>query len=164
MAADQARFTLKLSAARNLSNATVTVRLAKFRGTGGTIMAYAQEGGPNFAILYSAPFAISSLASSMQDVVLNVSAATGTANRAAIERIGVQISGAGSGALSNPTVIYVDRVDVANSSPATGSFTFDTSDSVYTTATSDGPSSKIWLNSFSEDTNVSGAAVGWLGP
>jgi hypothetical protein len=163
MSADQARFTLPLSSATDLTLATVTVRLAKLRGTGGTLMVYLQTGGPTFGLLFSAPIAIASLTSTNQDVALTVATATGTANRAAIERIGVQIIGAGGGTLSNPTVIYVDRIDISFFSVATTSFTFDASDSVYTTPTSTGPAEKMWLNNYRADTTVSRAAITWLG-
>jgi hypothetical protein len=43
------------------------------------------------------------------------------------------------------------------------SFPFDTSSTVTTTPTSNGPNNVMWLNNYSADTNVA-AALSWLGP
>jgi hypothetical protein len=137
--------------------------MARQRGTGGTILAYIQEGAPQFTLGFSAPIRIDSLSSTMQNVVWNIADTAGNADATAIRRIGIEIAGTGGSPFTNPTVIYIDRVDV--SSPAGyGSWAFDTSSSVYVTPTSSGPQECVWLNNHSDDTNVSGASISWLGP
>jgi hypothetical protein len=163
MTTDQARFALTLPSATDLSDTTITLRVARQKGTGGTILVYLQAGGPNYTLLFSAAIKINSLSSSMQNIVWNVGDATGSAGAAA-ERIGLEIVGTGGSSFSNPTVIYIDRVDVARSSLAMGSWTFDTAASINTTPTTSGAAGRMWLNSYSADTNVSGATISWLGP
>lgn len=164
MTSDRARFTLSLPSKTDLTDATITLRASRQRGTGGTLLAYVQEGSPNYAMLFSAPIAINSLGTAMQSIIWNIGDAAGSADTTAIERIGIEIVGTGGSSFTNPTVIYVDRVDVVGSSLGTGSWPLDTSASVHTTPTSSGPVGKMWLNSYSADTNVSSAAISWLGP
>jgi hypothetical protein len=162
LASEQARFAISLVAARDLSSATITFRVARLKGTDGTLLAYVQEGAPNFARRSSAPIAIASISTSMQDIVWDVAgtpATAGSADTTAIQRIGLEISGADGRSFSNPTVIYLDRV-----STAVVSWTFDTVDSVYTATTMSGPAGQIWLNSYSAETNVAGASITWVGP
>jgi hypothetical protein len=61
-------------------------------------------------------------------------------------------------------VLYVDRIAVAGATPSVTAYPFDTSDTVHTTPTSQGPTGQLYLNNYSGDTNVTGAAVSWLGP
>jgi hypothetical protein len=96
-------------------------------------------------------------------VVWNIADTAGSADTTAIERLGIEITGTGGSSFTNPTVLYVDRVDVTRPS-GYHSWGFDTSSSVYTTPTSSGPQGCVWLNSYSADTNVSGASISWLGP
>jgi hypothetical protein len=159
MASDRAHFTILLSAKSDLSSATITLRVARLKGIGGTILAYVQGGSPDYILRFGMPIEIDSLGTSMQDVVWKVADTRGSADLTAIERIGIEINGSGGGPYSNPTVIYVDRMDVASSS-----WTFDAAASVYTTPTVSGPVAQIWLNNHSGDTTVSDASVSWLGP
>jgi hypothetical protein len=161
---DRARFPISLPSKGDFTDATVTVRVARPKGTGGTVLLYLQEGGPDYGIYFSAPIKISSLGASMQNVVWNMADTSAGTSATAIERIGIEVVGTGGSPYTNPTVLYVDRVDVTGSSLTTGSWTFDASSSVHTTPTSSGPVNKIWLNSYSADTTVSGATISWLGP
>jgi len=97
-------------------------------------------------------------------VVWNVKDSTGTPDATGIERIGIQIDGAGGSPYTNPSIILVDSIVVTGSSLKPGSFTFDTASTVYTTKTSSGPVGTMWLNNYAGDTNVADASISWLGP
>ena len=99
----------------------------------------------------------------MQSVVWDIADTAGSADTTAIRRIGIEISGTGGSPFTNPTVLYVDRVDVSSPS-GYASWDFDMSSSVHTTPTANGPLECVWLNNHSDDTNVSGASISWLGP
>jgi len=161
---DHVHFAILLPSATDLTNATVTLRLALEAGAGGTISMYVQQGGPNYGWRFSNPIRLGMLSPTMQTVVWNVKDSTGTPDATGIERIGIQVDGAGGSPYTSPSVILVDSIVVTGSSLASGSFTFDTSSSVYTTKTSSGPVGTIWLNNYAGDTNVAGATISWVGP
>jgi hypothetical protein len=163
-AADQAHFTITLPAATDFSAATIAIRVARYAGTGGWFKAYIQEGSPNFLYQDSVETTIASIGTSMQTISWDVATAGTTADKTIIRRIGVEISGNGASSWTNPTVVYVDSITVTGTTLAMSSFTFDTSATVSTTPTGNGPNNVIWLNNFSGDTNVTGATLGWLGP
>lgn len=161
---DMAHFTLLLPSSTDLSAATVTFRVAKLAGTGGTLRGYIQEGSPDYHVQYDAATVISSIGSSMQTISWSIATAGTAANKAAIQRIGIEINGANGSAWTNPTVIYLDSIVVTGATLSPSSYPFDAASSVHTTPTGQGPAGKLYQNNFSEDTNVTGAAVSWLGP
>lgn len=79
----------------------------------------------------------------------------------AIERVGIELVGEGSASCTN--LIYVHRVSVTRGRGDDQDWTFDTAASIWTTQGTNGPVGKMWLNRYAADTNVSGAAIEWLG-
>jgi hypothetical protein len=161
---DKAHFTIGLTSATDFRTATITFRVARYAGTGGWFKGYIQEGSPNYLYQDSVETPIASIGTSMQTITWDVATAGTTADKSIISRIGIEISGAGASSWTNPTVIYVDSITVTGATLTISSFPFATSSTVYATPTSSGPNGAIWLNDYSGDTNVTGAAVTWLGP
>lgn len=161
---DKAHFTIALPAATDFRTATIAFRVARYAGSGGWFKGYIQEGSPNYLYQDSVETQISSIGTTMQTITFDVATAGTAADKTIISRIGIEISGAGASSWTNPTVIYVDSIVVTGTTLTMSSFTFDTASTVSTTPTSSGPTNVIWLNNYSGDTNVTGAAVGWLGP
>jgi hypothetical protein len=162
--ADQAHFTIGLPAATDFRAATIAFRVARLAGSGGWFKGYIQEGSPNYRFQANTETTIASIGTSMQTITWDIATAGTTADKSIISRIGIEISGAGATAWTNPTVIYVDSITVTGTTLTTSSFTFGTASTVYTTPTSSGPSDVIWLNDHNTDTTVTGAAISWLGP
>lgn len=161
---DKAHFTIGLPTATDFRTATIAFRVARYAGTGGWFKGYIQEGSPNYLYQDSVETQIASIGTSLTTITWDVATAGTTADKSIISRIGIEISGAGATSWTNPTVIYVDSITVTGTTLTTPSFPFATSSTVYTTPTSSGPNDLIWLNNYSGDTNVTGAAVSWLGP
>lgn len=161
---DRAHFTLLLPSVTDLSAATITFRIAKLAGTGGTFKGYIQEGSPDYSIQDGVSTPIADIDTSMQEIAWSIAGAGNAADKTMIRRIGIEIAGTGGSTFTNPTVLYLDSIVVTGSSLNPASFTFDTSGTVYTTPTGEGPPSQLYLNNYSADTNVTGAALSWLGP
>ncbi len=161
---DHVHFAILLPAATDLTSATVTLRLALEAGAGGTISMYVQQGSPDFGWRFSNPIRLGMLGPAMQSIVWNVKDSTGTPDATGIERIGIQVDGAGGSPYASPSVILVDSIVVTGSSLASGVFDFDSASSVYTTKTASGPVETIWLNNYAVDTNMADAAISWVGP
>jgi hypothetical protein len=162
--ANRAHFTLLLPADTDLSAATVTFRVAKRAGTGGTFKGYIQEGAPDYSLQDGVNTTIASIGTTMQNIVWNIAGAGTAADKTIIRRIGIEIAGTSGSSWTNPTVLYVDSIVVTGATLTPASYTFDTAASVYTTPVDQGPEGELFLNSYSGDTNVTGAAVSWLGP
>jgi hypothetical protein len=161
---DRAHFALLLPAATDLSAATITFRIANIAGTGGSFKGYIQEGAPDYVSQFSNGTTLASLTSDMQEITWNVASAGTAADKTQIRRIGIEIMGSGGSSWTNPTIVYVDRIVVTGSSLTPASYPFDTTDTVYTTPTGQGPTGALYLNDHPGDTNVTGAALSWLGP
>jgi hypothetical protein len=162
--ANKAHFTLLLPGATDLSAATITFRVAKLAGTGGTFKGYIQEGSPNYQLQDGVNTTIASIGTGMQNIAWSIASAGTAANKTSIQRIGIEIAGTSGSSWTNPTVLFVDSIVVTGSSLTSGSYTFDTEATVYTTPTEQGPAGRLFLNSYADDTNVTGAAISWLGP
>jgi hypothetical protein len=134
------------------------------RCAGGTFKGYIQEGGPNYLLQDGVNTTIASIGTGMQNIVWSIAGAGAAADKTIIERIGIEIAGTSGASWTNPTVLYVDRIDVTGSALSPASYTFDTAATVHTTPTGQGPVGRIYLNNYSGDTNVTGAAISWLGP
>jgi hypothetical protein len=161
---DRAHFVIGLPAATDFSTATIAIRIARYAGTGGHFKAYIQEGSPNYLQQVSTETLIANIGTTMQTIMWDVATAGTAADKTIISRVGLEVIGTGATAWTNPTVLYVDSVVITGTNLTMASFTFDTSASVSTTPTSSGPNNVMWLNNFSSDTNVTGAALSWLGP
>jgi hypothetical protein len=161
---DRAHFTLLLPADTDLSAATITFRVAKIAGTGGTFRGYIQEGSPNYASQGATGTTIASMSTGMQDIAWSIASAGTAADKTRIRRIGIEIVGTGGSSWTNPTVLYVDRIVVTGSSLSPATYPFGTASTVHTTPTEQGPTGALYLNSHSGDTTVTGAAISWLGP
>jgi hypothetical protein len=161
---DQAHFTVTLPVATDFSAATIAIRVARYAGTGGWFKAYIQEGSPDYFYQDNVETTIASIGTSMQTISWDVATAGTTADKTIIRRIGIEISGNGASSWTSPTVLYIDSITVTGTTLAMSSFTFDTSSTVSTTPTGNGPNNVIWLNNYSGDTNVTGAMLSWLGP
>jgi hypothetical protein len=161
---DRAHFVIGLPSPTDFSMATIAIRVARYAGTGGHFKAYIQEGSPNYLQQVSTETNIASIGTAMQTINWDVSTAGTGADKTIISRVGLEIIGTGATSFTNPTVIYVDSITITGTTLTMASFPFDTSSTVSTTPTSSGPNNVMWLNNFSADTNVTGAALSWLGP
>jgi len=162
---ERAHYCLTLSGLTDFSAATITFRVARLAGTGGEFLGYIQHGGtPDYLYVESAHTQISSIGTSLSNIVWDVSTVTGTFDKTVIARIGIEVTSEGSSAWTNPTVLYIDSVTVTGSNPAIAAWTFDTSATVYTTPVNSYGTGPIWLNNYSADTTAAGSAISWLGP
>ncbi len=125
---------------------------------------YVQQGAPDFGWRFSNPIRLGMLGSTMQSIVWNVKDSSGTPDATGIQRIGIQVDGAGGSPYTSPSVILIDSVVVTGSSLPQGSFTFASATNVYTTKTASGPAGTMWLNNYAGDTNIADAAISWVGP
>jgi len=162
-ASDKAHLLISLSSAADLSGATVSMRLYVEAGQGGVIFNYVQDSGSfHFLGVPSAQRQKLSGLSGWSTVTWNVGsepeAGTGIV-KTSIKNIGIEVNAQSSTVWSNPTIIYVDSITV--SSPSL-SFTFDTTNSVYTTPTTTSASGQaLWLNNGSTDTTAAGTTISW---
>jgi len=162
---ERAHYCLTLSGLTDFSAATITFRVARLAGTGGEFLGYIQHGGtPDYLYAESAHTQVSSIGTSLSNIVWDVSTVTGTFDKTVIARIGIEVTSEGSSAWTNPTVLYIDSVTVTGSTPAIAAWTFDTSATVYTTPVNSYGVGPIWLNNYSADTTAAGSAISWLGP
>jgi hypothetical protein len=160
---DRARFVLSIAPGTDLTDATITLRIARPKGTSGKFRAYIQEGGPDYHVRFGPSINLAALSTSMSSITFKIDDSITSVDVTAIARMGVEISGEGGSSFTNPTLIYVDRISVVGEWVADQDFTFDTAASVSTTPTNSGPLGKMWLNNYKADTNMSGAAIEWLG-
>jgi hypothetical protein len=160
---DRAHFVIGLPSPTDFSAAMIAIRVARYAGTGGHFKVYIQEGSPAYLQQVSTETPIANIGTAMQTINWDVSTAGTGADKTIISRVGIEIIGTGSTSWTNPTVIYVDSVTITGTNLTMASFPFDTSSTVTTTPTSNGPNNVMWLNNYSADTNVA-AALSWLGP
>ena len=141
------------------------MRLARVSALGGKIMAYVQEGPPDYFATYSPSIDIAALSTSMQLLAWSPKSDEGMADLSAIARIGIELNGVGGSAFASPTIVDVDRIEISGvSALPRAAWDFDDSLSIFGEATTIGPVDRLWLNSSTYDTTVMGAAVLWMGP
>jgi hypothetical protein len=162
-AADQAHFVVGLPAATDFTTAMMAFRVSRLAGTGGMFKVYIQEGAPAYLYQVGPDTPIASIGTAMQTINYDVATFGAAANKTIISRIGIEIIGTGSTSWANPTVIYIDSITVTGTTLTMATFNFDAPTTVSTTPTSNGPSDIMWLNNYSADTTVTGAALSWLG-
>ena len=137
---DHARFVVSLPGPTDVSTATVAFRVIKRQGTGGSFRLFIQSGAPDFSLAFSSATSLESSGSSVRSVTWSIADADTSLDKKAVERVGIEIAGVGGNTWANPTVLYVDRVDVSGTALGTGSFPFESAASVYTRPTASGPS------------------------
>jgi hypothetical protein len=170
--ADRAHYVQTLPSLTDFSEATVTVRVAKLQGTGGWFRIYLQHGGGtlpdggagDFNYAETPETLISSIGTSFQNITWDVSADTSGFDFAVISRLGIEVSAESGGPWTNPTVLYIDRIDITGASPAVSAWTFDSSSTVDPTPTNFRGAGAFWLNNYSADTTATGCTLSWLGP
>jgi hypothetical protein len=160
-AADFARYLIVLSEVTDLSASTVTYRVFLHAGTGGQLRPYVQHNTSPYALGLGNPTSLSTL-SGWTHVVFDVSALASTFDTATVGRVGVQVSGAGATSWTNPTVVYVDSIAVANAVPAINPYEFVNASAVFDMPSSGRAAGVLYLNS--ADNPTAGSALSWLGP
>lgn len=163
-ALDKAHFMITMPANTNFEDAVVALRVFRRAGSGGQLHVYVQHGGGpfGFASLDLGSRDIADL-SGWEDISFDLGPITGY-DKTIVRRLGIEVIGTGSTAWTNPTVIYVDSVSIANTVLNPSVFAFDTADTVSTTpSTSSPPDQRMWLNNGPNDTTVA-ASLSWLGP
>jgi len=124
-AADQCTdFQISLSTTGvDLTGGTVTVRAYVQAGTGGGIQLYAQDD----AYVWSTGL-WTNLAdvSGWQDIVLPLSAGTGAFDITATTTLGIILNAGAAGPWTDPSIIYVDSVEVTGSTASVGPWDFAT--------------------------------------
>ena len=97
------------------------------------------------------------------DLTFDLAPVTGY-DKTIVRRLGIEIVGTGASSWTNPTVVYVDSVSIANTMLNPSVFAFDTANTVAPTPRmSNFGDQRMWLNSRADDTNVA-ASLSWLGP
>lgn len=163
-AGDHAHFTIVLAAATNLSAATITLRVAREAGTGGTLRAYVQQGDSQMFMYRLGPGTdIDEIPTAeTMDIAWDLADETGF-DLATIARIGIEITAEGSTAWTAPTVILLDRITVMGANPAVSAYPFDAATTVHPTPVEIYNAGPIWLNSYSADTTAAGSEISWIG-
>lgn len=162
-AEDQAHYTLTLPGPTDLTQATLTFRVVREAGSGGEFRGYVQQGaGGDFEYALSEGTAISEIGRVPETIVWDLADDGSSFDLTAIERIGIEITASGSTSWTNPTVVLIDRIAVADANPAVSAWTFDAMSSVHTTPVEIYEAGPIWLNSYSADTTATGSEIGWI--
>jgi len=157
-ATDKANFVISLPGAQDFSSSVIRYLVYRQAGSGGQIRGYVQHSGsPDFAQLFQSPGVELATLDGWQTLSWDVGAQTGSYDKTIVARVGLQISGAGSTSFTNPTVIYLDRIEVSGS--ATGVWRFETPESVATNPMTSAAANILFCNS--GDSPVAGAAVSW---
>ncbi len=162
-AADKAHFVITLASAADLSGAILSMRLYVRAGAGGTIFNYVQDSGSyHFLGVPAAQRQKLSGLDGWSIVTWNVGAeppGSSSIVKTSIRNIGIEVNATPSTSWLNPTIIYIDSINV--SSP-TLSFAFDASSAVYPTPTNTNVAGQaLWVNSGATDTTATGTTVGW---
>jgi hypothetical protein len=157
-AADKANYVLNLPSTLNFGSAVIRYRIYRQAGSGGQVKGYVQHGGsPDYAQLFQSPPVELASLDGWQTLTWDVGAQAATYDKAIVARVGIQITGAGGTSFTNPTVVYLDWLEVTGS--ASGLFRFEAEASVATTPTTSGPTGVLFCNS--GDSPVTGSAVSW---
>jgi hypothetical protein len=97
------------------------------------------------------------------DLVYDVGAEeTTTFSKNNVGRVGIQISGANGTSFTNPTIVSIDSITITGA--AAGPFSFNSSGTVQTSASSTGPANVIFFNNGDAPNPTSGSSVSWLDP
>ena len=162
-ATDQAHILMSLPENTDFTSAVVTFRVFCQAGSGGQLRGYLQHGGsPDFAFLVLGITELADL-SGWTSVSYELSGVTGF-DKTVVRRVELEITGAASSAWTNPTVVYLDSISIANTSLSPSSFGFDDAASITTTPSATGPLDQcLWMNDAPDDSNVD-ASLSWLGP
>jgi hypothetical protein len=161
---DRARFIITMPSNTNFETAVITLRVFRRAGSGGQLRSYLQHGGGpfGFAALDLGGRELSDL-SGWVDLIFDLTPVTDY-DKTIVRRLGIEIVGTGASSWTNPTVVYVDSVSIANTTLDPSVFAFDTADTIVPTPRTSSPGDqRMWLNSGSGDTNVA-ASLSWLGP
>ncbi len=154
---DKAHFVISLASTADLSGATLSMRFYVQAGQGGTIFNYVQDSG-TYHFLGPAKReqlnTINGWSTASWDVGAEPDSAGTGIVKTSIKSIGIEINAQPSSPWSNPTIVYVDSLNV--DSPAL-SFTFDASSSVSASNTA----GVLWLNTGASDTTATGATLTW---
>jgi hypothetical protein len=163
-AADKVHFTITLPVTADFRAASISMHVARVAGIGGKITAYVQEGPPRYFALYSPSIDLGALKTSVQVLTWTPKPVAEMAELSTINRIGIELNGVGGTVFANPTVIDIDRIEVSGVTtlPRTA-WDFENALSVYQEPTTFGPVDRMWLNSSTYDTTITGAAISWIG-
>lgn len=157
---DKANFVIALPNVVDLTRARLHFRVYREAGSGGYVKGYVQHSGsPDFLQLFQADALPISGVSGWTEFSWDVGAQSTTFDKRIVGRIGIQITAAGSSAWTNPTVIYLDSINVTGA--AAGPWNFEARSSVSSDSTYTGPTNALWRNS--GDYSVSGSSVSWFG-
>lgn len=157
-ASDKANFVISLGSAQDFSSSVIRYLVYRQAGSGGQIKGYVQHSGsPDFAQLFQSPGIELATLDGWQTLTWDVGAQTGNYDKTIVARVGLQIVAAGSTSFTNPTVLYLDRVEVSGS--ATGVWRFEAPDSISTTSMTSAPAGILFCNS--GDSPVAGSRVSW---
>lgn len=156
---DKAHFVISLASTADLSGATINMRFYVQAGQGGTIFNYVQDSGTyHFLGVPAAKRQPLSSGSGWSTVSWDVGAEPDSAGtgivKTSIKSIGIEINAQPSSNWVNPTIVYVDSINVTS---PTLTFTFDAASSVSNSNTN----GALWLNTNSQDTTASGCTVTW---
>jgi hypothetical protein len=122
-----------------------------------------QQGG-EFAAQLGEGTALASIGALPTDIVWDLLLVGAGFDLNEIARVGIEISATGATSWLNPTIVDVDLIAISGATPALTTWTFDDSDSVNETPTSNFGSGPMWLNNFEVDSTADGAELLWLGP
>jgi len=142
----------------DFTNAVIDVHLYA-KGTGGGLFLYLQEATYEF---WGQPLVSFGTFDGWTTLHWDLSAetSTGTLNKATVRRLGIEITGQGGSAWTNPTLVYVDSITVTT--PAL-SFTFGDAATVNKTPTAlHTGDTALWLNNSSSDTTATGSTLDWV--
>ena len=157
-AGDKANYVINLASTQNFGSAVVRYRIYRQAGSGGQIKGYVQHGGsPDFAQFFQSPYVELAALDGWQTLSWDVGAQAGDYDKSIVARVGIQIIGTGGTSFTNPTVVYVDWIEVTGS--ASGLFRFEAESSVATTPTTLASSGILFCNS--GDSPAAGSALGW---
>ena len=157
----KANFVIALPSVTNFSTAVITYRVFKRAGTGGEVKGYIQHGGsPDYAQLFQSNALQLSDCDGWEEIVWNVASETASYDKSIVARVGIQVTGLGSTAWTNPTIVYVDSISVQG--PGAGPWNFADASTLSSSATISAAPNVLWRNS--GDSPVAGSSVSWLGP
>jgi hypothetical protein len=162
-ASDQAHFLMTLPANTDFTSAVVTFRVLCKAGSGGQLRGYVQHGGsPDFDFQVVGVTELADLGD-WTSVSYELSTVTGF-DKTVVRRVGLEVIGAGSSTWLNPTIVYLDSIDIENTVLDPSSFNFDDAASITVTPSTAGPpDQRLWMNNATNDSNVE-ATLSWLGP
>jgi hypothetical protein len=162
-ATDQAHFLVTLPANTDFTTAVVTFRVLCKAGSGGQLRGYVQHGGsPDFDFRLIGITELAGLGS-WTSVSYDLSEVTDY-DKTVVRRVGVEITGKGSSTWLNPTIVYLDSIEITNTALDPSIFGFDDAASIFVTPSTAGPpDQRLWMNDATNDSNVA-ATLSWLGP